>query len=217
MSQFSNDLSDKYQQLSPREKWLIYLGSLVLLLWLGLFYWLWPLQQEVDDKQALLQQQYVQIDSIAEQLDVYQRALTVDPDQQTRRSLQQTKQAIEQQDLLLKQQMVAFVAPEQMRQVLQQLLQREPQVKVVALNTEPSTQITVEGLPENTVVPIYRHRIKLTITGSYFALQRYLARIESLNWQFEISNFLYQVKEYPTAELQLELTTISADEQFISL
>jgi MSHA biogenesis protein MshJ len=70
---------------------------------------------------------------------------------------------------------------------------------------------------EEPIAGLYRHGVTLVFEGSYFDIQRYLEKLESLPWQFYWKKFDYLVGEYPTASVELEIYTLSTNKAFIGV
>ncbi|KXO11276.1 MSHA biogenesis protein MshJ [Moritella sp. JT01] len=74
------------------------------------------------------------------------------------------------------------------------------------------TSITVTDESE---VLLYRHGLRITMTGSFFNIQAYLTRIEQLPKKFYWEVFDYQIQDYPTAQVVMEIYTLSVNKEFI--
>ncbi|SFB77164.1 hypothetical protein [Pseudoalteromonas denitrificans] len=66
-------------------------------------------------------------------------------------------------------------------------------------------------------VAFYEHAMSLSISGDYFSLLNYVKGIQAIEEKLFIRQFEYKVLEYPKAELNLVIATVSADEKFIAL
>lgn len=64
-------------------------------------------------------------------------------------------------------------------------------------------------------VLLYRHGLRITMTGAFFDIQAYLDSIEQLPKKFYWELFDYQLQEYPTAEVVMEIYTLSINKEFI--
>lgn len=64
-------------------------------------------------------------------------------------------------------------------------------------------------------VLLYRHGLRITMTGAFFDIQAYLDSIEQLPKKFYWEIFDYQMQEYPTAEVVMEIYTLSINKEFI--
>lgn len=95
------------------------------------------------------------------------------------------------------------------------------------INDTTSNTTPVEGgdnQADQIVIPsqaqalkLYRHGIKLSLQGNYFQLRDYLAQLQALKWKFYWQNFDYQLTEYPTSELHVEIYSLSTDKEFIGV
>ena len=74
-----------------------------------------------------------------------------------------------------------------------------------------------EGKGESKQAGLYQHGVKLALQGGYFPIMQFLEKIEQSGWQFYWQGFEYQVSEYPTATLELEVYTLSTSEAFIGV
>lgn len=78
--------------------------------------------------------------------------------------------------------------------------------------TKPKESVTVTADSE---VLLYRHGLRITMTGSFFDIQAYLNTIEQLPKKFYWEVFDYQMQEYPTAQVVMEIYTLSINKEFI--
>ena len=96
------------------------------------------------------------------------------------------------------------------------LLNEENNVRLVNFKVEPSQTIRF-GDEEPQSASLYRHNMRLIIEGSYFDLRSYLARLQAAPEKVIVTDFAYNVDEYPSASLTLGLATVSNNATFISL
>jgi MSHA biogenesis protein MshJ len=220
MSQWQQ-YSERFLTLQLRERYLIGYGSALLLLWLGALYLLQPLWQ----MQAQLQQQnrssLQQIVGLQQQIDEVQRALTVNPDQQLQQNID--KMLSDEQQLLTQIRSVTgrYIGAEQMVQLLRDVLSQQQNIRLIALENLPARAVQLPGVGRDAAAVekplLYRHSTKLTFAGPYAGLQQLLQRLEQLPWQLHWRTLNYQVKEYPQAELQLELETVSEHDSYLKI
>ncbi|NQY62213.1 MAG: hypothetical protein HRT38_00610 [Alteromonadaceae bacterium] len=89
--------------------------------------------------------------------------------------------------------------------------QRQPKV----INTV-SDSTSDKGI-EKTSLNLYRHGIKIKLTGNYFQLRDYLTQLENLSWKFFWQEFNYNLAEYPVSELEIEMYSLSTKREFIGV
>ena len=114
----------------------------------------------------------------------------------------------------------AFIAPEELPVLLRQMLGRNPQLKLESLRLLPGTPLQTPGAAASASAPgkpagaqagaeVYRHRVAVTLTGSYFDLLQYLSELEKLPAPLLWGKFELQVEQYPEVKLTLIVHTLS--------
>ncbi len=216
--------SEQYLQLQLRERRLIYVASLTLLVWLGGLYVAEPLWQSV---QASKQQQKLELQQMAQlqqQVDAVMQVLNTDPNEQIRVQISQSEQQRDQLRQQIKQLTGRYVSPEQMLPLLQDVLKSSPGVKLLqmrSLAAEPiniTPAVATPTAPAPVAVPVlYLHRTEMRFAGQYVQLQQLLQQLERLPWQLHWRQLEYKVTEHPQAELRLELETISEQADYLRI
>ncbi|MDZ7868040.1 MAG: hypothetical protein U5L02_02360 [Rheinheimera sp.] len=224
-------LSEQYLQLQLRERRLIFLSSLALLLWLGALYAVEPLWQAL---QAGKQQQKLvlqQMSQLQQQVDTVLQVLNTDPNAQIRSQISQSQQQRDQLSVQIKQLTGRYVSPEQMLPLLQDVLKSSPGVKLVRLRSLPAEPVRLAPAPQVAaqsaaatagqnapVAPLlYLHKTEISFSGQYAQLQQLLQQLEHLPWQLHWHQLEYKVSEHPQAELRLELETISEQADYLRI
>lgn len=231
MSQWQQ-LSEQYLQLQLRERRLIYLASLVLLLWLGALYAVEPLWQSL---QASKQQQKLVLQQMAQlqqQVDTVLQVLNTDPNTQIRSQISQSEQKRDELSQQIKQLTGRYVSPEQMLPLLQDVLKSSPGVKLLRMRSLQAEPVSLAPAPQVAApapavatpgqsVPaaplLYLHKTEISFSGQYAQLQRLLQQLEQLQWQLHWHQLEYKVSEHPQAELRLELETISEQADYLRI
>lgn len=210
-------LSEKVAQLQMREKIIIFAGVLLSIAWINVFYVVMPLVEQIDRAEKLIVTHEAETKTTQTQIGLYEGALGKDPNKSVNESIAKTEASIVEVDKLLAQLTVNFISPHKMREVLNELLKSENNIKVTEFSALPAQRVNIDGVPVNADITIYQHGIRMKIRGSYFDLQQYIQQIEALPWQFNWKRFVYSVDKHPIAELEIEITTISTNERFIAI
>jgi len=157
------------------------------------------------EQRAALQQQLNQALANEQRIQQNQRELRellkVDPNAALKAQQQQLTRRAER----IQEQLAAdlrYLSPAQQQQLVQGLLTDVDQLVV-----ERAQALELEPLDD---LPIARQPIQLTLTGDYFAVRDYFARISQLPQSFYWSRLDYRVTSYPKAEVNLQLHTLSA-------
>lgn len=101
-----------------------------------------------------------------------------------------------------------FTAPERVREVLDEMLQRNKRLGLVELKTLPVSVI-------DSGKRVFRHGVELTVTGTYIELFDYLAALERLPTQIYWGKAELEVVSHPTARLRLVVYTVSLDRAWL--
>lgn len=210
-------LCEKTAQLQMREKVIMFAGVLFLIGWLGSTLVVIPAYNEITAANKQIKDESRQINTSQQQIEIYQEALKEDPDVAVAHSITSIQNSLAELEKNLNVLTSDFISPNKMRSVLAELLKSESQIKVTRFTALAAVEMDIAGIPDSAGITLYQHGLKLTVVGSYFELQRYMKRLESLPWRFYWKVFSYKVDEYPLATLEIEITTISNNERFIAI
>ena len=142
-----------------------------------------------------------------------------DPDRGLSAEIAVLKKEIPELDARLAGATTGLIGPEEMTQVLRQLLQRASKLEISGLRTIPATPVIVDA-QENGVVTgakIYKHGLELELAGGYLDVLRFLQSMESLQWRFFWDQIELQVEQYPRARVRLVVYTLSLEEGWIGV
>lgn len=101
-----------------------------------------------------------------------------------------------------------FTAPERIREVLDEMLQRNKRLELVELKTLPVS--VIDGGKR-----VFRHGVELTVTGTYVELFDYLSALERLPTQLYWGKAELDVVNHPTARLRMVVYTVSLDRAWL--
>lgn len=226
-------IDQKFYGFSVRERLLVVLTGLFLIGMLGFVLFVEPLLKQKDALTAQVQQKERQLASVQARLNALETELNADinaPFKQELSQLTEKKQALDNQ---FERYTRDLVAPETMPLLLENILSQSDAVTLVSLKSiEPTKLITATPKESNEMAEIssgdavakagqsmnlYRHGVALTIEGRYFDIQQFLHNVEQLGWRFYWKKFHYNVSDYPTAKVELELYTLSTSKAFLGV
>lgn len=101
-----------------------------------------------------------------------------------------------------------FTAPERVREVLDEMLQRNKRLGLVELKTLPVSVI-------DSGKRVFRHGVELTVTGTYLELFEYLSALERLPTQLYWGKAELDVVDHPKSRLRLVIYTVSFDKAWL--
>lgn len=234
------EYSDKFLEITPREQYLILLTGLVAVIFTSYSFFIDPSlskNKEIKNKNISLVSSNKSIQS---SITILEEALLDDPNEAMKKQINAYEKKLKQVDSRLLLLTSKLIEPIQMRYALLDLLKVQKGVSLVSfelLEVEPlmdkSTQannnITSSNnspkpstIIDNNVKPLsdinlYRHGIRIKLTGKYFQLRDYLTQLESMSWKFFWQEFQYSIKEYPLGEVEIEMYSLSTNKEFIGV
>jgi MSHA biogenesis protein MshJ len=213
----------KVDGMSVRERALIFFAAAFLVVTLIESAILDPLLARQKNLSSQVVQQQEKMKEVQSQIAALLQAKQADANSPQRERIRALKQQIAEGDAYLKDRRDKLVPPEKMAQLLEQVLNRNDRLKLVALNTlpvslliEPSADAPaaqVTGLEKQ----IYKHGVKITVRGSYADLLQYLTALEKLPTQMFWGVAKMDVVQHPTVELTLTLYTLSLDKTWLQV
>ena len=130
------------------------------------------------------------------------------------------EQQIEQLDSQIKSASSELIAPNQMPEVLRQLLTKNTNLRVTALTTEPAEIVSKNNpgketeTPEN---PVYKHSMSLSFEGDYLNTLAYIHSVEKMGWRIFWDSVHIDSTDYPRTRVSISLYTLSLDEGWIGV
>ncbi|WP_088329534.1 type II secretion system protein GspM [Lacimicrobium sp. SS2-24] len=216
-----------YQQLKkwfserqPRERQLVLLAGLFLILYGGYLLFIEPVQLQTATLERQTQQQQTQYQAITSETEALLSG-SQDPDAAVKRRITQLQNLQQQQQQQIQSQTRDLVPPYRMREMLQALLADKDTLQLLEMRSLPAVNLTEEDKTDSAEAEplpgLYQHGIVLIVEGRYFDLHRYLVELEQLPWRFQWKRLDYSVQEHPVGRMQLELYTLSTDKAFVGV
>jgi len=206
-------LQARFNSLTDREQ-LIFLATFLILLW---SVWDNLVYQPITNK---TKQYATELKTLNSDLSTYQRTMIeierlgkLDPNLKNKTRLKQLNARLKKLTSQLGEGEKDFVSANKMATLLTDMLNQNNALKLVALDTLPSTALSKSDQQSW----VYRHGLSLTLQGSFIDTVNYLKSLESLPWLFSWDSVDYQVKKYPDAETTIRLYTLSFEENWLGL
>jgi MSHA biogenesis protein MshJ len=228
MKRYWQQYLTKMEAASLRERVMIFAAAAVAVIALASSVLIEPelarqrrLSQEVGQRQGEIRKMQEQFQKLA-------LARQSDPDQATRRQIQDLRARIAEAEAKLKDEQRKFVPPERIGALLEELLGKNRRLQLVDMRTLPVASLdpaapTQKPAAEKpaadksaAVKPaapgtIYRHGVEITLTGSYLDLLAYLRDLEKQPSQMYWGRLELAVTAPPKVTLKLSVYTMSLD------
>ena len=112
---------------------------------------------------------------------------------------------------------VTLVEPERMAMVLSRVMANQPSIQLVSVQNKSAEQLFFRAVDSGEPLVVYKHGLRLSLSGTYLDSLQYLADIENLGVRFFWETAEFSVAEYPNGKLTLEVFTLSTKEQLINV
>jgi len=158
-------------------------------------------------------------------IELLSSTLEEDINQEVKGKIEQAKKRLSATDEELLSLTSELIDPVQMRYALIELLKMQQGVSLVSLQVQPAVPLVTsvansnqsEKATKTENIGLFKHQIVIKLSGNYFQLRDYLSQLEEMKWKFFWQDFNYQLKQYPTSELEVRLYSLSTKREFIGV
>ncbi|MFY8273762.1 type II secretion system protein GspM [Pseudoalteromonas sp. SSDWG2] len=222
-----HEAQQRFGELQQREKVLILVVSLFCVVYLSVWFVISPATKKLENMQMQITSLNTKLSTAQAQEQAIKQAMTIDYKAKVRQKIVEQEELVIALDQKLQQLSHGFVSANKMPMVLSEVLAQQSGVQLIEFKVtgvEPVVSEYQKNLVEQKQEGSYeleqvlfRHNMELKLSGDYFSVQQYMQRLEQLSLKILITGFHYQVKDYPSGELTLNLATVSGNETFIIL
>ena len=205
--------AERIDNASLRERVLLFVAATLVLMFLANALLLKPLRDTQRRLSAEIAQRQTELRTLQSELQRMVRGRDADPDARNRERLASLRAEGAVLAAQLAEEQRRFTSPQRMREVLQEMLERNKRLQLVDLKTLPITDLAQSQGPAGR--RIFRHGIELTLAGGYLDLYAYLRSLEELSTQLYWGKVEMSVTAYPSASLKLTVYTLSFDKAWL--
>lgn len=219
-------LSEKFQTVTPREQFLIFATGVIAIVFILFNFVIEPNSQNIDKLNSEKASLTTTIKSKKASIVILEQALNNDPNETIRQQIALHQQRMGQVDANLMLLASDLINPIQMRGALIELLDASAKVnlvefemfapQIIELGEQKNTDDKAKSTEQETLT-LYKHGMKLTLSGGYFSLRDYLSQLEQMKWTFFWQTFDYEIKHYPKGELEITLYSLSTRKEFMGV
>ena len=208
--------NQQFIALTTREKTLVMISGVVLILFAGFTFVIEPRYLQNQSTQLTIANKQIELQGIDQQISLLKAALADDPNVALQRRIDNLAQRVEALDQEFANQIKELVPAHQMPLVIEQMLTESSRLKLLELSSIEPVSVFADD-SENADLPLYQHGVRFEFEGGYVDILEYLEKVEGLPWQLYWHSFDYQVNEYPTALITIELFTLSTNLAFMGV
>lgn len=208
---------EKIDALGARERVLM---VFTLLLLLGFVWWNFyglPLQVRTADfsrQNKALEGEIRLLDSTVQSI---QQRITGGVHSARQQELGQLKQDLQRVNQLLNQKTLELIEPEEMFELMQQLIFAESKLKLTGMKRKQVVQAFTHEDKEAQGPVIYRHVMQMSFEGKFQDISGYISRMEGLKWKLIWDKISLKTTEYPTIRAEIEISTLSDNKHWVGL
>jgi MSHA biogenesis protein MshJ len=219
-------LLEKIDSRILRERVLIFLTLLALIFLL----WNFLVQARFDRERNALQAEATKIaneqQTLQTQMSTLAMAMASDPAIAKTNIIQKLNTDIASVEARLSGLSQGLISAEQLPKVLEEVLLRTSSIKLLQVRTLAATELQLitatpdaknESNPATGGTGVYKHGVLIRVAGSYSQLVQLMTEIETLQWKFYWESLDYTVKQYPNAEIDIRVFTLSSEEGLLGV
>lgn len=216
----------QWYNLRPiRERALILLTALVLVLVLVWELGITPLQQRHQSLENRIQTLTVSRDDLLAQQQTLNQQLATDPSRAMRDQLNARQQRLDRLNRQIADTRGQLIAPKAMVALLREILTAQESLELQALELQTPTPVFApegNGQPsqEQEASPeplLYAHDVELRIKGSYLDVLKYLERLEAMDERLGWIKLQYSAGDWPSGEAIIRVQTLSLDQAWLGV
>lgn len=228
MKQPLRQLLDRYDALSQRERIIVALLLVLVIVigWQGVFF----AGQSQQQKRLRAELQAVQSQTAARQQQIValQAEINRDPDAAARRRLVELEQQRDRLNSQLQDRMQGLIEPTAMARVLEAVLTRRTDLKLLRVQNLPTRPLLQASDPagresggkqtaDKAEVGVYRHGLQIEFEGSYLSTLEYLKALDALPYEFYWDDLQLNLIRYPRSRVVITVHTLSLREGWIGV
>jgi MSHA biogenesis protein MshJ len=217
VSEIYKSNAEKFNALSIRERILISLTILGLMALSWGHFFATPMMLQIESMEVDNRRITKAIDSARLSVDQIKARLEAGVHKESKVKLARLKQELMKTEAQLKLKAIELIDPEEMFQLMTQLIYKESKLKLLSLKRRGVKPALKAKEEEENTSGIYRHVLEVKFSGQYEDIFNYMTSLESLEWkliweEIEISN-----DEYPVVNVTIVISTLSMRKEWVGV
>ena len=226
MSNFTDNLEVRFNAISVREQKLLFYAVPFVICFVLILGLIEPVIMQTIDTRDQISTKKLRLLDASNNVDAVKAQLSVDPDMATRNQITGVNEQIVTLEKLFANELEQLVPPYAMPLVLEQLLAKAKKLRLMNMSSVPpinifnddEKDINPQNIIENAIGPkLFKHGLKIRFEGSFFDTRDFLISAEQMGWKLHWREILFEVNEYPKAQVDIELFTLSKSVGYINV
>lgn len=224
------ELKEKYDELSLREQVLLVAAVLVAIVILWFMLISEPLYLDTKKLSTELNTVEQGVHKLKKQHQSLIARRASDPHRDLKDRITLTDQQLEKINKQLAEKFHGLIEPKQMAQVLESVLKKHKNLKLLSVrslvseqliqpqeNSEDDQSRVAEDEHQEARVEVFRHGLQIEFEGNYLATLDYLKTLEELDWEFYWDAVQLEVTDYPASRVVITVHTLSLRDSWIGV
>lgn len=225
MNKWAKGVSERFDGLAARERWLIVLAVVGGILLIGFSLLVDPALARNRALKSAIERKTGDLANLQAQLTGLEAQLQADPDAGRKADIVRIRDSINVLDGRLRESQGAMVPPERMNAVLANVLRGHSGLRLISLTTTRPSSLLGEaeaeskpGMPADAPrFDLYRHGVEIRLEGSYLDQISYLSDLERNEPGLLWGNIRLLATEYPKTQMTVVIYTLSAEKAWLAL
>lgn len=221
MTLWLRDLIDRFDQLSLRERVIVLIAALLLIILIWDSTFMTPLDRQRKSNLQQIDALRAEIGGLDQSIEALVAQGAADPKRSSADTAGVLRAEIQDIDRRLAGVTSGLIAPKEMSQVLEQVLARAGRLTLHGLRTLPPESVMAPGADAaasgKPAAQIYKHGVELELSGNYLDTLYFLQALEALPWRFFWDRIDFAVEQHPRGRVKLRLYTLGLEEGWIGV
>ncbi len=207
----------RFDAQTPRERALIAVSLLVAITFVWWAYYMDPKVAEIDKRRAENSRLQSEIDNSRAVLADIRRRIAAGVHNEQQAQLAKLQSELRQLEERLQVTTIELVDPEKMFQLMNQLLYRDSNLKLIGLRRRDVRPAFEVDETQGEQAGIYRHVLEIEFEGSYLDILAYVQSLERLDWKLLWDEIEIASGEYPRASVKIAVSTLSTRREWVGI
>ncbi|MHB8424981.1 MAG: hypothetical protein ACYDB9_07490 [Gammaproteobacteria bacterium] len=211
----------RVDELSLRERVILFVGILVALFVAWDVVLMSPTTLHEKSVQQRIDNLHSQIATLNKSISQLVASRSNNPNAELRVKLETVQADSARLDAQLSRATAGLVPPNQMVNLLEQVLARQHGLRLVSVENEPPQPLLkiTDGTDVRTAESgsLYEHGLQIVFQGNYADIMAYLQALEHMKWRFYWDALDLQVKKYPISQVTIRVHTLSLHKGYIGV
>lgn len=217
MKRWLKKLAARIDELSIRERGLVLIATVVVLVMFWDTLVMQPLYNEQQNIERAIAQRQASVNRLAAALQEATARGSINPNSMMNREREELRRRIDLLDAQINAQAANIIPPARMAELLQDILRRQRSLELVDIRSLPAESVFAGDTALDAALQgrAYRHGLVMEVRGSYLDLLAYLREIESLPYTFLWDELSIETVEYPRNLIRVKVYSLSLSEGLI--